>query len=316
MTDIYRAKPVTQRDGSPLQNSNCLMAACATGLDFDTLGKKTSTGSKMRQLSGDTVAGTTTDDIQTAWSKGYDEKVKDRDGQPWDKVLEDLWGGRLVMLQVWHATTGGPCLSGAGRYGHGLAVAPEQRTASDGSREWLVSDPWCKPARWKWWPQSKLKAGAEQWYQMVLAEAGGPGRTLLRLAAQRLFSRYDPHRPAEKEPPEAGGPAGCLFASSDAHPATQEAAAGDVSINIVDGVASPKRVTTKPSIPFYGDAARQNKLGTLGSASKERVFIGTPVGSGSRAIIVNTSTPYDDGVDRDTIVYVKASDASDPHDPK
>ena len=47
----------------------------------------------------------------------------------------------MVMLDVWHASTGGPCLSGSGAYGHTMIVAPERSGA-----DWLTSDPWCKPA--------------------------------------------------------------------------------------------------------------------------------------------------------------------------
>src|SRR5262245_54253961 len=103
---MYRATPITQRDGSPLANSNCLMAAAATGLDFHTLGGKTSTGARMRDYSGDTEGGTNSDEVVRAWDRGYDEHATMRDGHPWSDVVADLEAGRLVMLQVWHATTG------------------------------------------------------------------------------------------------------------------------------------------------------------------------------------------------------------------
>src|SRR5262245_15262227 len=98
----YRPAPVTQRDGSPLASSNCLMAAAAVGLDGETHGAKTSTGALMRQYSGDSSGGTNSDEVVRSWNTGYDEDPIARDGQPWTKVLSDLDEGRWVMLQVWH----------------------------------------------------------------------------------------------------------------------------------------------------------------------------------------------------------------------
>ena len=121
----YRAAPVTQRDGSRLANSNCRMASIATGLDFDTLGAKKSTGAKMRCPSGDQEGGTDSGDAKRAWANGYGENLDIQDGKSWDDVLTDLKCFRYVHLDVWHATVGGPCLSGTGRYGHTIVVAPD-----------------------------------------------------------------------------------------------------------------------------------------------------------------------------------------------
>ena len=61
MPTHYRAEPITQRDGSAQENSNCRLASAATGIDFHTLGAITSTGAKMRSYSGDPEGGTTSD---------------------------------------------------------------------------------------------------------------------------------------------------------------------------------------------------------------------------------------------------------------
>lgn len=307
----YRAEPVTQRDGSELQNSNCLMAAAAVGLDFHTLGKKTSTGKKMRNYSGDTSGGTNTDEIERAWHTGYDEDPITRDGQPWSKVLEDLGNGRLVMLQVWHATVGGPCLSGSGAYGHGICLAPESRT-HEGDKQWLVADPWCKPPKWAWVDESKLKAGAEKWVQKCSYAAGGPlsqvGLAVFRAAAILLMTRYNPSNPVPDgmEIPDGVGGPGVLFASTAPHKGS------DMAINCNGSrLASVRRVRLTHEAGFYKEPELLTKYGTL-SADRECIFMGPALGTNAYAILVKTSKPYDDGTDRDTIVYVTKDKCTDP----
>ena len=311
----YRAKPVTQRDGSKLQYSNCLMAAAAVGLDYHTLGEKTSTGSKMRAFSGDTAGGTNTDEIERAWHTGYDEDPVTRDGNPWDKVIQDLTSGRLVMLQVWHATTGGPCLSGSGAYGHGICVAPEVRK-DEGKVQWLVADPWCKPAKWVWWDESRLKAGALRWADKV--SASGPSIPIKDIApdllaglVSALMAKYTPEHPAEEdpEPPSVGG-GGVLFASTAMH---EEERASDMSINTNgSGIVSKRRVKLTEEAGFYADSDLTEKYGTL-DAGTVRVLMGPVVGGKAHAILVETSKPYSDGTKRPTIVYVTKDKCSEPY---
>jgi hypothetical protein len=317
---IYRAAPVTQRDGSELQNSNCLMGAAATGLDFHTLGGKRSTAGQMRDYSGDTSGGTNTDEITRAWDRGYSETARDRDGDPWDQVLDALWGGRLVMLQVWHATVGGPCLSGSGAYGHGLAVAPEQRLDDGGSRQWLVSDPWCKPPKWSWVDQSRLKAGAERWVSTVLQEVGGAVRDLrdvdpavLRAIVRRLMRRWDPAHPAAEDPPGVGGTVGILFATTDPHPDQESTEADDVTIAAAPGIRTGRMIHIHDGADYYADAGTTKRLGEF--AERDVVFIGNPQGEdpGARAVLWRTAAPYDDGEARDSIVYVRAQYAGEPY---
>lgn len=306
----YRAAPVTQRDGSPLASSNCLLAAGATGLDYTTLGAETTTGKRMRELCGDQSGGTNSDEVDRAWHAGWDEDAVIRDGRPWSDVIADLDAGRLVMLQVWHKTTGGPCLSGSGAYGHGLAVAPER----NGSR-WLVSDPWCSPPKWVWWEESKLKAGAIEWADRCSRSAGGrqlrdiPREELL-LIVRALYALYTPEHPAPRdEPPSAGGGGGVLFCSSKAH---QEAS--DVTLNANGSqLQSSRRVRLTDDAGMYADAELTEKLGTL-SDGRECVLIGPALGTNSYGILVRTSTPYDDGQDRDSVVYITKDKASDPYD--
>jgi hypothetical protein len=311
----YRAEPITQRDGSELENSNCLMAAAAMGIDMHTHGRITSTGDAMRDRSGDTSGGTNTDEVVRAW-KAYGEQARDRDGHTWDEALDELWDGRGLMLQVWHATTGGPCLSGSGAYGHGLAIAAEQRTVSDGSRQWLVSDPWCKPPKWAWWDQSRLKAGAEEWVRHAASGAGGdpdgdprrlPLHVLQRLAAA-LMARYDPAHPGPEvhlPPLGAGGPVGILYASTDIY-----VGGSDVAIQAPSSLHSDYVLELPEGTPYYGDSELTDKYSEL-TGDRELPYVGLVVGGKARAVVLSTSGPYEGDEKKPTVVYVP-KDAAEP----
>lgn len=309
----YRAKPVTQRDGTELQFSNCRMASGATGIDYDTFGKTTSTGAKMRSRSGDPSGGTTSDDIQRAW-RSYGQTITIRDGKTFDDLIKDLKDGRLVHIDVWHEACGGPCLSGSGRYGHTMAVAPER--SADG--KWLVADPWCSPGKWKWWPEAKLRKGAEVWAQRVYGQATngdarpvpvtpeqwrGLARAIIMAAVRVLMDRYDPEHPRTEDDPEPGdtsGPKPIMFTSTDAHGTGGQ----DVAIQAPSSLTSKYICKVPTGTAFYANADLSEKLGEFGSARELR-YVGAVVGGKSRAVIVTTSKPYSDGVDRPTVVYVK-----------
>lgn len=318
----YIPKPVTQRDGSSLANSNCLMAAAAVGLDYETLGKKTSTGAKMRSYSGDSSGGTNSDEIEQAWADGYNENPLTRDGQPFSKVVADLEAGRAVMLQVWHATTGKVCVSGSGAYGHGMTVLPKQRM-NDGQREWYVADPWCNPPKWAWVRESKLKAGAEEWVKHSASGAIGtygdrwpdpnsiPLGTL-RESARKLMTRYNPGNPSPFL--FAGGVAGpkspgVLFVSTAAHKE------GDVSINTNGSrLWSNRLIDCGEGLNVYSDAALTDMFHEFG-ADITLPYIGPALGPDSPgvAVLYETAKPYEDGQKRATIVYVNPEHVGDPY---
>lgn len=251
----YRPTPITQRDGSALANSNCRMASIATGLDYDTHGGKKSSGAKMRTYTTDQSGGTDSADAAQAWANGYGETLSIRDGRSFDDALADLRAGRLVHLDVWHASTApapGICLSGSGRYGHTIAVLPDCLSGS-----WLVADPWCKPPEWDRVPESKLRAGAEEWgrrvYSAATSEAdyptsgavrleGGPDGKLaiVRRVARDMMTRYHPGGPEDPTPDpvatvegfaDTGGAQAILFTRSAALPL--ETGGTDVSIEFV-----------------------------------------------------------------------------------
>ena len=233
----YTPAPVTQRDGSPLANSNCRMASIATGLDYETGGAKRSTGAAMRSHTSDQSGGTDSGDAAQAWREGYGETLTVRDGRTWAEALAELVAGHLVHLDVWHATVGGPCLSGSGSYGHTMAVLPD---CSSGS--WLVADPWCSPGRWSRVAEGKLRAGAEQWGAEVYGRAreepdyptGGPGPRdpavllIVRRVARALMGRY--HAGGEELVPrftaETGGGQPILY--TETHERSEDM--GDVTV--------------------------------------------------------------------------------------
>jgi len=310
----YRAAPVTQRDGSALASSNCRMAAIATGIDHESAGSRLSSGSAMRARQDDQSGGTDSSDAAQAWAT-YGRELRIRDGETFEGALEDLEAGRLVHLDVWHAAAAGPCLSGSGNYGHTIAIAPER----SGSR-WLTADPWCSPARWEWWEESLLRAGAESWGGQLYGAAtmGRPRPSelvllaLMRLAAKRFMSRYRPDRPAAGLLAPTGGSAGRVMFTTTGIP---ELEVRDMAINAAAGLRTNLRTTVPAGLPFFEDPELRSQLGLM-SANADVVYVGNPIGEsvpgGSRAILVNTGTAYGDGSVRPMIVYVAAA-AIDPY---
>lgn len=316
---MYRAAPLTQRDGSELANANCRVTGAAVGIDFHTLGAILSSGAEMRSRQSDQVGGTDSHDCAEAWAT-YGQELLIRDGRTFDDALADLEAGRSLQLDVWHATTGGPCLSGSGAYGHDLAIAPER----NGDR-WLVNDPWCSPPAWEWWPESALRAGAEKLgSQSYSAATGGrfwprSERELLarmRAARNALYARFRPDDPAETEPPDTGGSGGRIFyTATRAQGAASPSAEGDMAINAAEGLTTAFRADVPAELPWFEDQNLTRRKGAISKAGSVW-YVGQPIGEavegGARAILVNTANLYGDGSTRPSIVYV-AADAIDPY---
>lgn len=317
---IYRATPISQRDGSALANSNCRMASAATGLDFDTTGAKTSTGSKMRSYTTDRIGGTDSSDAKQAWQKGYSETLTVRDGGVWSDAQRDLLAGRLVHLDVWHVTAGG-CVSGTGKYGHTVAVAPER----NGSR-WLVADPWCLPAKWQWIEESRLRAGAEEWGRRVRAGTGGqheyPNRAFWVLAlattARALMGRYHAGGSFDDtpDPVDTGGPAVIMYTTTDAHPDTSGGETDVARFINVNGYAtdSGKRINVGAGADwFYFDGA---KGGDIRDASTLTCHGLLDSERDRYVVTILSGVPYADKIARETMVMIKTTnkpfDAPDP----
>ena len=307
--DVPRDSRSRSATASEHASSNCRFASAATGIDFHTAGGITSTGARMRDRSGDASGGSTR---MTPSARGtrYDQNLRIRDGHAWADAEHDLEMGRLVHLDIWAATAGGPCLSGSGAYGHTIAVAPER----DGS-SWLVADPWCSPPKWKWWSESKLRAGAEEWGRRCGRSTAGLGygrqlrdvpASVLDAVVKLLMTLWTPDHPApvelEPDPGDTGGSAAILYT-------TTRARRSDVTINATGHVSTGYVLEVPDDTGWYLDADLGERAGTLSARSVP--YVGIPVGSNARAVILTTSKPYDDGEDRPSIVYVH-KDAGDP----
>ena len=310
---MYRAAPITQRDGSPLANSNCRMAACATGIDFHTRGAILSTGAEMRSRQSDQVGGTDSGDASQAWST-YGQDLVIRDGNTFDQAINDLLAGRSIQLDVWHATARGPCVSGSGAYGHSMAVAPER----NGDR-WLTADPWCSPASWQWWDESLLRAGAEELGAMAYSTATGgrfyhprsEGELLdrMRSVLVALMTLYRPDSPAVEKPPATGGGGRIFYTATRTQGEIPPEEADDMAMNAAAGITSTVRADAPAGLDWFEDANLTKRGGSFSKAATV-VFLGNPIGekveAGSRAVLIQTGNLYSDGSTRPSIVYVAA----------
>lgn len=317
----YRATPITQRDGSRLANSNCRMASIATGLDFDTLGAKKSTGAKMRAHQSDQEGGTDSGDAKRAWANGYGENLDIQDGKMWDDVLADLKRFRYVHLDVWHKTVGGPCLSGTGSYGHTIVVAPDCE-----ANQWLVCDPWCNPPRWSRVSETKLKAGAEEWGRRIFGAAtAGPGApknpTLdqLRAAARALMTIYHPGDDGEEDmtsdPGDTGGGQRVMYTATTPHapaPTPIPPSTGGSDVGIYYNLARWKATKV---IPVYLDTSGATKVRDIGvgteftSVGVRAVVDADGKDSTWRAVKVSTGGLVPGGSESvDAILWTRASD--------
>lgn len=310
----YRPLPVSQRDGTPLANSNCRMASIATGLDYHTQGAQTSTGSEMRARQSDQSGGTDSGDAAEAW-RSYGQELRIRDGETWADAVDDLEDGRLVHLDVWAADLDGVCLSGTGQYGHTVAVAPER----SGTR-WLTSDPWCSPPKWAWWDEALLRRGAETWggmcYSGATAGLRWTGderalRALMRLAAKRLMGLYRPDFPAAIRPyaDTAGSGGRVMFTTTGAPlPDAQEA---EMPMQAAGGLVSTIRARIAAGVDWYKDGNLTQRGGSM-STDADVVYVAAPIGESglaAYAVVLNTGNLYADKVVRPSVVYVAAEDA-------
>lgn len=314
-TPPYRPGFVTQRDGSSLANSNCRMASIAMGLDLETLGEQTSTGKKMRSYTDDQSGGTDSGDARQAWDRGYDQSLIVKDGGTFDQALDYLREYRAVHLDVWHASVGGPCLSGSGSYGHTMIVLPDY--SADG---WLVGDPWCTSG-FKRVAESKLRAGAERWGSEVYGRAteepdyptGGPSPTdprVLRIIARivkRFMSEADPGNPTGVlRHPDTGGGA-ILFTIT--HPLTVKGA--DM------GIAYRPQIYADPGVALYLDSACTNKITTTQAGGELTTLGGIAAKDAdgadysALAVLVSTSHLRDDGATMRAVLWAKREDLPD-----
>jgi hypothetical protein len=301
------------------------MASIATGLDYDTKGAKTSSAARMRKYTDDQSGGTDALDAKEAWSRGFSEVLTIRDGNTFDDLLADLRAGKGVHIDVWHAAAGGPCMSGSGGYGHSMYVHPDCE-----DNKWAVADPWCKPAKFIYWPESKLRAGAEDWGRRVLGRVLGTGGrrwfappertsdneiwvTLFTQTAKTLMNEW---RPGNEAPPtlepdilfddETSGPQPIAYTTTAAIPLSGAGGTTDMAVQAVSKVTSNYTCKLSAGRNFYADANLNDQLGEL-SKETTAAYFGSPIGEeepGSRMVLLNTGTPYNDKTPRPTFVYV------------
>ena len=275
---MYRAAPVTQRDGSPLANSNCRMASVATGIDFETGGATTSSGATMRARCSDQSGGTDSGDAAESWAS-YGHELRVRDGATFGDALADLGAGRLVHLDVWQEACAGPCMSGTGKFGHTIAVAPER----SGTR-WLTADPWCSPPKWVWWDEALLRSGAETWGGQVYTAATAGQRylpesvlaALMRLAAKRLMSAFHPLAPAINAPPDTGGSGGRILFTTTRAWSDPDAPSPDAEETVfnVAPITTHRSAVPHNCAPLYADAGLTDQVDT-GSEAQPLGFLGS-----------------------------------------
>jgi hypothetical protein len=293
------------------------MASIATGLDYDTEGKKTSTGAKMRSHQDDQEGGTDSRDARQAWSQGYGENLDIQDGNSWAQLLADLKDYRLVHIDVWHKTVGSQvCVSGSGAYGHTMAVLPDCK-----DNQWLVADPWCNPPKWQRVDEAKLRAGAEEWGNRVYGKAtSGPGRdwkanppTLdeLREVARELMTIYHAggaEDPSE-DPGDTGGGQRIMYTATTGH--APGSGGGSVGIKF-----DMRQWTATNDIPVYLEASTAQKVTTI---SKGVTFVSVGYkaavdenGLDSNWVAVRVKTggliPGSDDVALEAILWAQKSD--------
>lgn len=260
MVEPYRARHVTQKDGSALQWQNCRMAVGATHIDFHTRGNIVTDAAKMRSHQTDMVGGTDADDLRKAWERGYGQVLVIRNGRYWKDLLADRKAGRFVAVDVWYADLPDRCQTAAS-FGHTIGIAPEDNA----NGEWLVSDPLC--AAYKWMDPAPIRIAAASWGRKVVGSGGMDTPLYYTTSIEDDMN----------------------------------------TINTGGHVSSVMLASIPMGTPWYFDVGLSQKAGAFPSARQEP-YIGSAGGGASRAVLIKTAHPYPDGIARETIVYVKASD--------
>jgi hypothetical protein len=282
------------------------MVGIAVGIDYHTLGDITSTGAEMRKRQDDQVGGTDSHDSAQAWLT-YGQNLRIMDGSTFDDAIQDLRDGRCLQLDVWHATAQGPCLSGSGAYGHDMAVAPEFNNG-----KWLTCDPWCSPAKWIWWDEDLLRAGAEKLgSQSYTAAVAGPmGHTinraniarLMRRASRDIMTRFTPDRPAIDEPRDTGGAGGRILYTTTKVPG-EEIEAEDVMFNVAP-ITTHRDAIVADGAVLYRDSQLTERY-SISDGDTPMGFVGS---TDIAHIVVNAgNTNY---VDRGDVLDIVTNDRS------
>jgi hypothetical protein len=104
MPDFYDPAPVIQGDGSTYQWQNCTCASAADALDRATEGKHTTTGARVRQLTGDKSGGTTLAQADAALRAGWGVDLDVRFMIPFLDLADEVASGHGCVLQGCYRT--------------------------------------------------------------------------------------------------------------------------------------------------------------------------------------------------------------------
>lgn len=94
----YLPRFVPQLDGSPYQGLNCTCAVGAMAVDRETLGAKTTTGARVRQMTHDTSGGTTQRQVVNAVNANFDTGLELALNISTNDALKRLDSGEGMML--------------------------------------------------------------------------------------------------------------------------------------------------------------------------------------------------------------------------
>lgn len=107
MSSPHRPAFVKQLDGSPLGGLSCTAAAAAMALDRETIGVKTTTGARVRDLTGDTKGGTTLAQVTAVLSRDFGVSLSTRTPGSLADFDNRLRDGQGAILQGASSATRG-----------------------------------------------------------------------------------------------------------------------------------------------------------------------------------------------------------------
>jgi hypothetical protein len=135
---------VKQLDGSTFAGSNCNCAVAAMALDRETLGRDTTTGKRVRQLTGDTSGGTTQRQVVDALMRGWDADLDLSLNIKTADALKRLDSGQGMMLAGQSSATRGTKWQASETFGDNHQWWCNERRKNSqvaGGYQWLIMDP-------------------------------------------------------------------------------------------------------------------------------------------------------------------------------
>lgn len=273
----YRPAFVNQFATGPLSSANCTMASAAMALDRHTLGKKTSTGGKMRLCQNDRVGGTDLTDAAIAWWNCYRENLDNPGVTAWTDFVRKVKEGRGAIITGHYGSLSNQYRHQSNFFDNHAMFVNEVNDAG-----WMLNfDPITHASQWI--PASELKRFAGS----LSGGNGILGMGKVYAAFTKITNPQDaPHTPI---PP--------TLPSSD-----------EVDSMIAEGgltITSSHIMNLKKGTPLY-KSTKGDKVAAKMSKDSRVPYFGI-AGSGWRCVQVKTGSPYKDKVARPTLLYVHAS---------